>query len=435
MREQPMTNYEGWKDYQARLQRQKNRKDLLKKGICFFPLLLIAVLGVQFIRVSLSTGHHEDSSELTGPVTEQHAQAVPRFDKKKLRSILDLHVLCASTGGMIDLDYSGDTLSIETTLDRGLQDFMSEQVRDSLSPIIAFVAIDPATGRVLSMVESRKADIQNNQFPAASIFKIVTAAAAIESCNMSGDTTLAYNGRSHTLYKNQLKDRTNRYTNKVSLKESFAKSINPVFGKLGILRLKKELLEEYAARFGFNQPIDFELIVEPSTILVGDDPYHWAELACGFNRETLISPLHGAMIASVISNSGTLVQPTIVEYVVDSQSAPVYVGGDRAVRKIISRKTSDELKKMMVSTVRSGTSRRTFKGYRKDPVLSNLVIGGKTGSINNKTCELRYDWFVGFCEEKTGPRKLAIAVLVVHDRLLRKKAGEFARLAMKRYFS
>ena len=35
-----------------------------------------------------------------------------------------------------------------------------------------------------------------------------------------------------------------------------------------------------------------------------DDEYGLAEMASGFNRETLISPLHGAMIASVFANDG-----------------------------------------------------------------------------------------------------------------------------------
>jgi peptidoglycan glycosyltransferase len=245
---------------------------------------------------------------------------------------------------------------------------------------------------------------------------------------------LTYNGRRHTLYKNQLTHRTNRYTNTVSLKTSFARSVNPVFGKLGIFRLKRELLEEYATRFGFNRPIDFELPLQPSRISVGDDPYHWAELTCGFNRETLISPVHGAMIAASIVNDGRLVEPTIVQRITDNEKKAVYVGPMSVMRQIISRKASQEMKALMAATISCGTCRRTFRGYRRDPVLSKLLIGGKTGSINNKTDELHYDWFVGFCAEKKGTRKLALAVLVVHDKVRRAKAQEFAHLAMKYYF-
>jgi cell division protein FtsI/penicillin-binding protein 2 len=317
---------------------------------------------------------------------------------------------------------------------------MLKKVQSSKAPLIGFVAVDPSTGRILSMIDSKKVDeaksvCLSNQFPAASIFKIITAAAAIDGCNLFANTKLTYNGRKHTLYKNQLTDRINRYTNTTTLKKSFAQSINPVFGKLGVFCLKKDLLEEYAVRFGFNQSIDFELPVQPSRISVGDDPYHWAEVACGFNRETVISPLHGALIASVILNGGKLVEPTIVEYITDDESNPVYVGDIRVSREIISLETSQELKKLMAATISCGTCRRIFRGYRRDPILSKLVIGGKTGSINNTCDELHYDWFVGFCEEKTGTKKLALAAVVVHDKLLREKAPVYARLAMRYYFN
>jgi hypothetical protein len=92
------------------------------------------------------------------------------------------------------------------------------------------------------------------------------------------------------------------------------------------------------------------------------------------------------------------------------------------------------MKKLMAATISGGTCRSTFKRYRRDPILSKLLIGGKTGSINDNRDELRYEWFVGFGEERAGTKKLALAVLVVHDELRREKAQEFARRAMRRYF-
>ena len=96
--------------------------------------------------------------------------------------------------------------------------------------------------------------------------------------------------------------------------------------------------------------------------------------------------------------------------------------------------TSQELKKMMNETITRGTSRRAFRGIRRDRVLSKLIIGGKTGSIKNQSDDLLFDWFVGFGEEKKGSRKLAIAVLVVHDKLLRARAQEYARISLREYF-
>jgi cell division protein FtsI/penicillin-binding protein 2 len=361
------------------------------------------------------------------------------LDRKDLKQSLTPKIFTAADGREIEFTHDGRLFTAETTLDARLQQYMLGRIGRARSLMVGFVAVDPETGHVLSMVETNNTDDSadiclSSRFPAASVFKIVAAAAAIDGRRISADTKLEYNGQSHTLYKKQLTNRTNRYTNRVTLRDCFAKSINPAFGKLGIYELKKDLLEEYAGRFGFNEPIDFELPVEMSRISVGDNDYHWAEIACGFNRETLISPLHGALLAATIVNEGKLVSPVIVDFVVDSQKNPVYVGGSQVVRQAISPEASKEMKELMHATVSYGTSRRAFRGYRRDRVLSQLHIGGKTGSIKNEDDRFFYDWFVGFGEQKKGGKKLALAVLVVHGKLLRARAHEYARLAFRYYF-
>ena len=84
------------------------------------------------------------------------------------------------------------------------------------------------------------------------------------------------------------------------MKNAFAKSVNPVFGKLGALYLGKDGLESYARAFGFNHPINFEISLSPSETVITDEPYQWAEIASGFNRQTKMSPVHGALIAATI---------------------------------------------------------------------------------------------------------------------------------------
>jgi len=434
-----MSNYQGWKDYQKQVARKGLSKRFFKLGLWFFPCLLLLVIGIPCFNDNLSTDYFNRSPEIGGSFEKKGVEYSGVLMKKDLRELIDLEALGNSPDGKIDINCYGRSLSLETTLDLALQTYMLKVIQRSRSPLIGFVAMDPATGRILSMIDSKKVDgvesvCLSSQFPAASIFKIVSAAAAIDRCNISGDTRLTYNGWAHTLYKSQLTDRINRYTNSISLRSSFAKSINPVFGKLGISRLKKDLIEEYANRFGFNQEIDFELPVELSRISVGDDPYHWAEVCCGFNRETLISPIHGAMMAAAIVNGGKLVEPTIIGYITDDEKNPVYAGSTNIIRQVISQKASQEMRELMEATISSGTCSSTFMGYRRDPILSKLSVGGKTGSINDKSDELRYDWFVGYGAQKAGTRKLALSVLVVHDKLLREKAQEFARRAMRCYF-
>ncbi len=88
----------------------------------------------------------------------------------------------------------------------------------------------------------------------------------------------------------------------------------------------------------------------------------------------------------------------------------------------------------MQATIRSGTSRKAFRGYRYDKVLSRLVIGGKTGSISNLEHTSKYDWFVGFAKDKKAPESIAVSVLVVHGDKVGRKAGSYARLAIRAYY-
>jgi cell division protein FtsI/penicillin-binding protein 2 len=299
--------------------------------------------------------------------------------------------------------------------------------------------MDPTSGRILSMVGFDKTDPSNdpcvdNRFPAASVFKIVTAAAAIEECGFNLNSKLTFNGRKHTLYKSQIKDRANRYTNEITFKKSFALSVNPVFGKIGAHYLGKTILKDYALAFGFNRDIDFEIRLAPSRISFSDDPYQWAEIACGFNRETTMSPLHGAVITAAILNQGQLIEPTIVDQIGDENGGILYRSHPITINRAITPQASKIVNNLMKTTIRSGTCKSVFKGFKKDPILSKLNIGGKSGSISNKSHDARYDWFVGFAEEKEGTAKIVISAVVAHEKYIGTRASQYARMAMKQYF-
>ena len=154
------------------------------------------------------------------------------------------------------------TLHLDTSIDPSLQDYMLGKLDRKNSRHIALVALDPAGGEIIMMAGYDKTNPDSNtcldnSYPAASIFKIVTAAAAVEQQDLDSNSKLRFNGSQHTLYKTQLKDRKNRYTNYTTFQEAFAKSINPVFGKLGALRLEKDQLSACAEAFGFNSEIRF----------------------------------------------------------------------------------------------------------------------------------------------------------------------------------
>ncbi|MFC1815527.1 penicillin-binding transpeptidase domain-containing protein [Thermodesulfobacteriota bacterium] len=432
-----------WRKFQSRLKRTAATKSFIRavfKSSLVFFLLIIIIYWIDG-EIGDATNYNEWGKVAASP--ENKADPIQKdhilLNKREVRSLLSGKNLINLQNKGFDHTFESQNLRVETSLDVSLQRFIQKKLNRSISPYIGIVVMDPLKGKILSMAGFDKDDPSNNpcinsKFPAASIFKIVTAAAAIEKYNFDLTAEFAYNGRKHTLYKYQLREQTNKYTNWISFKDSFAQSVNPVFGKLGANLLGAPILEEYAAAFGFNRNIEFEAPVSPSVVNFSDEPYQWAEIASGFNRKTTLSPLHGAMMISAILNRGKMMEPTIVNYITDENGKTIYRSHIKTINQVISPMASEIMNSLMEATIKSGTARKAFKGYQKNRILSRLNIGGKTGSINSKSSDTRYDWFVGFAAEKSGAQKIVISAFVAHEKYIGTRAGDYARLAIKHYF-
>ncbi len=427
----------NWRDYQTGVTgpRRSQRRSASRRLVgVLLALATIAILyGVIQNAVALPPAALRTTAA-TAPGPEP-------MGREELRSRLDETAFNNLTEKTLQLSAAGSTLRVETTLDTGLQNYLLDKLDRTHSRYVGIVVMEAATGQVLAMAGFDKTDPAGNpclrsQFPAASLFKMVTAAAAVDQCGFTADSPVTFTGPKHTLYKRQLTDKVNRYTTTIPLREAFAESVNPVFGKLGGLNLRQALLEQSASAFGFNEPLDFELPLPPSQCYVGAEPYHWAEVASGFNLDTTISPLHGAVMASAVLNGGRMVTPSIVEQIADVGGRVLYRRQAALVpRPAMSAKAATALGEMMETTIISGTARKAFRRHRQDQVLSRLQIGGKTGSIDNASHEVRYDWFVGFARERQGEGQVVVAAMVGHEKFIGIRASEYARLAISYYFS
>ena len=138
---------------------------------------------------------------------------------------------------------------------------------------------------------------------------------------------------------------------------------------------------------------------------------------------------------SAILNQGTMIEPTIVDQIIDGTGRAIYRSHLVAMNQAVTSEASDVVNRLMRASIRSGTCSKIFRGYRTDHILSRLNIGGKTGSIDNRKHDARYDWFVGFAEEKEGSGKIVISVIVAHEKYIGIRASQYARMAIKQYFS
>ena len=444
----PRIKNASWRDYQAMLQREQKyaeRKKNVRRNAKFVLPIILGCLAVYFALTGSFGSLFDDVKKaqptkgLKAQMDSQKAAAVVSYDKVQIHQFIDAHYFADLQDNYFEIQNNGRRLRVQTSIDPELQNYLTQKLDRKNSSHIGIVAMDPDDGRILSLVGFNKADPSSNpcldsSFPAASIFKIVTAAAALEKGNLRLDSKLRYNGRKYTLDKSQLKEKRNKYTNTITLREAFAKSVNPVFGKLGALYLGKTQLETYAEAFGFNRDINFEVFLAPSQTVITDEPYQWAEIACGFNRQTRMSPVHGALISATIFNRGKLIEPTIIERILNEMGTELYHSQPAVVSQAFAPHTSAALRELMKTTIRSGTVRGAFRKYRKDKIISRLEIGGKTGTINNKTDDIKYEWFVGYAQEKGGGSTIILSVLVAHQKYIGIRAPQYAIMAIKKYF-
>jgi cell division protein FtsI/penicillin-binding protein 2 len=287
----------------------------------------------------------------------------------------------------------------------------------------AIVALDPVSGRVLSLLSYTNPDSPplgndlycRSLFPAASVFKTITAAAAMETQGLKPESLLRMVGARHTLYKSQLAKELPGYSNEVTLDDAFAYSINPIFGRIGIYMLGADGLRDYTKKFGFNTPLPFDLPNDPPVTQIEDSSYTLAELASGFNQKTIISPLYGALLASSITNKGIMPTPGLVDSVTDLETGTLlYRGEPRLWRMPISPRTASQLEQCMQSVARYGTARKSFRYLKQSHQFNSIFYGGKTGSIDKKGVG-RVDWFIGFARHSNDPTQhIATGIVTVH---------------------
>ncbi|WP_028313926.1 penicillin-binding transpeptidase domain-containing protein [Desulfatibacillum aliphaticivorans] len=424
----------SWREYQEALKRKREarkRSWFVFKWASMFVLALVLAIGIAF-------GVTEFYPRFVTEKKEQ-APAIEMLSKAQIRNLMHGQRLWDVAEEPPQVALEGKTYELTSTLDLEFQRHMLAELKPEYARAIAFVAMEPQTGKVLTMVGYHKDPKAGNPctqvlFPAASVYKMVTAAAAMDDKNFTPQTPVRYNGKKHTLYKSQLKDVDNKYTRHIDLEEAFSDSINPVFGKIGVL-LGPEALTAKSKAMGFEQDLGVECDFNPSQLGKPEDKYRTAEIASGFNRETLISAMHGAAMASAVLNNGVMPQPYIIASAENQENQVVYEGGLTPMGQAMSETSSLGLQKMMVDAACHGTGRGCFSRRQRGKALREIVVGGKTGSINNDTdYDIRYDWFVGFAHDKENQKQLAFAAIVAHEDYIGKKAGDYCKDAIEYYF-
>ncbi len=304
-------------------------------------------------------------------------------------------------------------------------------------PAAGVVVMEPKTGKILAYVNHQISPtvddmVRSAQAPAASVFKIVTAAALLDR-GVLPSTEVCYGGGYHRLTGADIKDDPKRDSACATFSDALGQSINTVFAKLAVRYLDADRLKRYASAFGFGQRLPVDVPLETSGIDVPDEELEFARTAAGF-WHTQLSPLHGALLAATVANHGQMPRAHIVQSVrYPCGELPIARDGS-PFRAVIAEGTARTLAQMMTRTVSKGTAFRAFHDSQGNAFLPGVDVAGKTGSLSATEPYRAYSWWVGFAPAEAPA--YVISALVVNSPKWRIKASfvarESIRLAMEK---
>jgi penicillin-binding protein A len=325
-----------------------------------------------------------------------------------------------------------------TTLDLEGQRVAMEQLGSRCGAVVAF---DPRTGKVKVMAstpsfdpnlaEERFGEISRitadcrtpsplvnrasaGLFVPGSTFKVITAAAALESRKYRPDSGFHDPGYC-TVYGRRVNNfDTSSPFGSLSLETGLVNSVNSVFCNIGKALGAKAILDT-ARSFGFYERPPLETPSDerrPSGLYDDGRLYYPAvdrnvdagRMAFGQER-MLVTPLQMAMVAGAIGSGGQLVEPQAVNRIVAPNRSIVLRQRPRVIRQSVSKPTADAVARMMRLAVAQGTGTAAQ--------IPGWSVGGKTGTGETGVPGSNTTWFIAFASPtESAPAHLAIAVVL-----------------------
>ena len=308
------------------------------------------------------------------------------------------------------LEEKNDGDTVVATLDYSLQ----KTAYDALGKYKgAVVVIEPSTGRILAMVS--KPDYNPNtlaakwesivndenssvlvnratqgQYAPGSTFKIVTALAYLRSngnletyhhdcqgeLTMSGHTIHCYGGTVH---------------GSEDFRQAFASSCNTAFAQIG-LDIGASALKKTSEELLFNSKLPIDLTYNQSKFTLSQSAGDATIMQTSFGQgDTLVSPMHMALITCAVANGGTLMDTYMIDHVKNNNGDVVSTTKPKAYKTIMSSEEAQTISELMQQVVNSGTA-SALSG-------NEYSVAGKTGSAEfykEDGSMGTHSWFVGF---------------------------------------
>lgn len=386
----------------------------------------------------------EDWKKLSG---ERNYSMDSLIGKNGLEKMYESQLKGIDGGIYLEVDYRGRLIQrlesrkwvhgsdIHLTINSKAQTAAENGLRKSLSRKGAVVAIDPRDGALLAFVSLP--DYDPNQFslppaereknltmpefnialqgtyPPGSIFKIISAAAMLESGKVNPKEAVNCTGyydagtRIFKCWKHDGHGLTN-------FKEGLAKSCD-VYYYMSAQKCGPMAIEKFAKAFRLGKPSGIGFPFEKSGNVYGpsqraNKKSYWyigdtLNLSIG-QGETLMTPIQAAQMIAAIANGGTFYRPYYINRIVRPDGTDNF----KAKPEVLS---TVQLKPENLKLIREALNAVVDDGTGYMAQIEGIKMYGKTGSAQNAHGD-DHAWFVAYATVNDEPSKVAVAVLVEH---------------------
>lgn len=327
-----------------------------------------------------------------------------------------------------DLESPNGAFRVEYSLDERLTEEVLSVLKRGRVKRGHAIVLDPRTGRLLAFVSTdREAFPPEQAYPAASIVKILTAAAMLDEQGKPGASDCVYRGNKYRLNRRRLERQASGHES--SLEDAIATSNNQCFSQWALDVLGEEKMIETVDRFGWlNSPGPGH---EAGRLEPVETELDLGRLGSGLDG-LRVTPLHVASLATILT-TGREIEPWWVDRVVDAEGRSIALPERRADRNVISVAHAAKLRSMMVGTTTRGTAKRAFRTKRgRKPLLGDIHVAGKTGNLSGRNPSGRYEWFVGLAPAENP--QIAVVVLQLQSNLWWAKSSELAANVLRKVF-
>lgn len=283
-----------------------------------------------------------------------------------------------------------DGSKVYLTIDQHLQ-YLTERAlehafRQWRAKGAAAIVMNPKTGEILAMVnrptfnpnqqagadpESKRNRAITDMYEPGSIFKIVTASAALNEGKAALDQIFFCENGEYRYSGSRVLHDVHGYGD-LTFEQVIVKSSNIGTVKIAAL-LEPETLQSYIEKFGFGRPAGIDLPGEAPGFT--RSPRQWSKTSpynIPIGQEIMVTALQVTAAMAAIANGGNLVKPYLVSKIEDQAGVVLKENKPLVKWQVMRPETAKEMRRILGRVVEEGTGKMAR--------INGIPLGGKTGT-------------------------------------------------------